>query len=186
MAPHANSTSRRPWPGKPFRPHEVLFLSMCPCLLPPLCSRARRAAYRRVGATVVCWASVAQIILLGVSLRWRGFAPMAVNPMFGPWPDTLDLLQAKNAAEIVYKCVCARGRGWGGQRPRGGWPTVPRSQTHAHFAPHPPRSLQLWRLVTPIFLHAGVIHLASNLVMQLRLGLYLEVEWGSLAFAQVR
>ena len=49
----------------------------------------------------------------------------------------------------------------------------------------PARSLQLWRFVTPIFLHAGVIHIASNLVMQLRLGLYLEIEWGSLAFAQV-
>lgn len=38
---------------------------------------------------------------------------------------------------------------------------------------------QLWRLVTPIMLHAGLIHLATNLLMQLRLGLFLEIQWGT-------
>lgn len=38
--------------------------------------------------------------------------------------------------------------------------------------------LQLWRLVTPIFLHAGFIHLVTNLLMQLRVGVYVEQIFG--------
>jgi membrane associated rhomboid family serine protease len=35
------------------------------------------------------------------------------------------------------------------------------------------RLLQVWRLLTPMFLHAGFVHLATNLVMQLRLAIFL-------------
>lgn len=35
----------------------------------------------------------------------------------------------------------------------------------------------LWRLVTPIFLHAGFLHIFSNLFFQLRLGFILERRW---------
>ena len=89
--------------GKPYRPHEVLCLSMCPCFIPPYCNAERKKAYSRVGKSAALWLSVIQIVLLFVSLGWRGFAPMAVNPMVGPWPDTLDLMQAKNAAELKYR-----------------------------------------------------------------------------------
>jgi membrane associated rhomboid family serine protease len=36
--------------------------------------------------------------------------------------------------------------------------------------------------VTPIFLHAGLIHLATNLLMQARLGLFIEAQWGTRVF----
>lgn len=36
-----------------------------------------------------------------------------------------------------------------------------------------------WRLVTPIFLHAGLIHLACNVVVQIDTGAFFEREWGS-------
>ena len=37
-----------------------------------------------------------------------------------------------------------------------------------------------WRLVTPIMLHAGVIHLLCNVAVQLETGAFFEREWGSL------
>mmetsp|Transcript_49168 Transcript_49168/g.73314 ORF Transcript_49168/g.73314 Transcript_49168/m.73314 type:complete len:364 (-) Transcript_49168:213-1304(-) len=36
-----------------------------------------------------------------------------------------------------------------------------------------------WRLVTPILLHAGVIHLICNIAVQLETGAFFEREWGS-------
>ncbi|CAM9746465.1 unnamed protein product [Phaeothamnion confervicola] len=35
-----------------------------------------------------------------------------------------------------------------------------------------------WRLLTPAMLHAGFIHLFVNIVIQMRLGVHLEYEWG--------
>jgi len=40
------------------------------------------------------------------------------------------------------------------------------------------RAGQVWRLVTPIVLHAGIVHLLSNLFFQLRFGYVLEARWG--------
>eukprot|EP00547_Thalassionema_nitzschioides_P001490 CAMPEP_0194206390 /NCGR_PEP_ID=MMETSP0156-20130528/5439_1 /TAXON_ID=33649 /ORGANISM="Thalassionema nitzschioides, Strain L26-B" /LENGTH=321 /DNA_ID=CAMNT_0038932911 /DNA_START=130 /DNA_END=1095 /DNA_ORIENTATION=+ len=37
-----------------------------------------------------------------------------------------------------------------------------------------------WRLLTPMMLHAGVIHLFSNIAVQLESGAFFEREWGSL------
>lgn len=36
-----------------------------------------------------------------------------------------------------------------------------------------------WRLITPILLHAGVIHLLCNVAVQLETGAFFEREWGS-------
>jgi len=36
-----------------------------------------------------------------------------------------------------------------------------------------------WRLLTPILLHAGVIHLLCNIAVQLETGAFFEREWGS-------
>jgi len=44
------------------------------------------------------------------------------------------------------------------------------------------RRNEWWRLLTPMILHAGWIHLISNLLLQLRTGLVLEVLWGSIAY----
>jgi len=38
---------------------------------------------------------------------------------------------------------------------------------------------QIWRFVTPIFLHAGLIHIFFNVFAQLRFGLALERRWGT-------
>ena len=41
------------------------------------------------------------------------------------------------------------------------------------------------RFVTSACLHAGIIHLATNLVLLLRVGLYLEKDWGYLRFMSI-
>jgi len=41
---------------------------------------------------------------------------------------------------------------------------------------------EIWRLITPIFLHAGFIHLFSNLFFQLRFGFVNELRWGIFRF----
>lgn len=38
---------------------------------------------------------------------------------------------------------------------------------------------EFWRLLTPILLHAGVIHLLCNIAVQLETGAFFEREWGS-------
>ena len=43
----------------------------------------------------------------------------------------------------------------------------------------------VWRLLTPIFLHAGILHIAGNLWMLLRFGYVLETRWGWWRFALV-
>lgn len=37
---------------------------------------------------------------------------------------------------------------------------------------------EVWRLLSPIVLHAGVIHIASNIFFQMRFGYALEARWG--------
>jgi membrane associated rhomboid family serine protease len=39
-----------------------------------------------------------------------------------------------------------------------------------------------WRLLTPILLHAGLIHLFCNVAVQLELGVFFEREWGSMTW----
>ena len=43
----------------------------------------------------------------------------------------------------------------------------------------------VWRLLTPIFLHAGILHLAGNAWMLLRFGYVLETRWGWWRFGLV-
>jgi rhomboid protease GluP len=40
----------------------------------------------------------------------------------------------------------------------------------------------VWRLVTPIILHAGIIHILGNLFFQTRFGYTLELRWGKTKF----
>ncbi len=44
---------------------------------------------------------------------------------------------------------------------------------------------EYFRLVTPIFLHAGIIHFMANIVVQLDVGVSFEMEWGSLIWTVV-
>eukprot|EP01114_Cavostelium_apophysatum_P017521 TRINITY_DN5226_c0_g1_i1.p1 TRINITY_DN5226_c0_g1~~TRINITY_DN5226_c0_g1_i1.p1 ORF type:complete len:330 (-),score=52.92 TRINITY_DN5226_c0_g1_i1:15-1004(-) len=44
------------------------------------------------------------------------------------------------------------------------------------------KSGQVWRFITPIFLHAGLIHIFFNVFAQLRFGMALERRWGLIKY----
>jgi membrane associated rhomboid family serine protease len=48
-----------------------------------------------------------------------------------------------------------------------------------------PEPNQWWRLIVPIFLHAGLIHIAFNLLVQVTLGRQMEKSIGTLRFLLV-
>eukprot|EP01027_Heterolobosea_sp_BB2_P014382 GEZU01020663.1.p1 GENE.GEZU01020663.1~~GEZU01020663.1.p1 ORF type:complete len:196 (+),score=53.62 GEZU01020663.1:183-770(+) len=47
----------------------------------------------------------------------------------------------------------------------------------AKYAPYIKHKWQVYRYVVPIIMHAGIIHIFVNLILQFRLGLVLEMEW---------
>lgn len=98
--------------------------------------------YRQRFAPCSVMFCVVQCIILPVMMWQCGVAPLSINPMIGPYPDTLNYWGAKNAVLIV-------------------------------------EDGELYRLVTPIFLHAGLIHLLGNVMVQAEVGNRWEKEWGS-------
>jgi membrane associated rhomboid family serine protease len=122
-----------------FTPMQMCGISCCPCCVPPMCIPARKEAWKRFCRSANFILAVFQTILVIISIALHGFS--SSNSMWGPSPSTLNTLQGKNSAQIVY-------------------------------------NYQLWRLVTPIALHAGLLHLAMNMLIQLRLGVLLEYQWG--------
>eukprot|EP01113_Clastostelium_recurvatum_P036616 TRINITY_DN5253_c0_g1_i2.p1 TRINITY_DN5253_c0_g1~~TRINITY_DN5253_c0_g1_i2.p1 ORF type:complete len:335 (-),score=49.50 TRINITY_DN5253_c0_g1_i2:80-994(-) len=55
----------------------------------------------------------------------------------------------------------------------------------AKYAPLMRWNYQVFRFITPIFLHAGILHIIFNLWGQLRTGVYLERQWGTLKLISV-
>ncbi len=86
---------------------------------------------------------IVQLIILPLMMWQCGVAPLEINPMIGPYPDSLNYWGAKNAVLII-------------------------------------EDGELYRLITPIFLHGGLIHLAGNVLVQIDQGNRWEKEWGSL------
>ena len=66
----------------------------------------------------------------------------------------------------------------------GPWPTVLNSLGAKNAALITYRG-ELWRLFTPMLLHAGLIHLAVNVLIQLRVGVLLELQWGLKHFSLI-
>lgn len=125
--------------------YHILLNCCAPCFVGPPCSENRKKDWRRLLWSFIAWITVVQIIMFIVEICIKGFADPFTRfpPRFGPPPDVLLLLGAKNSYLIKYE-------------------------------------YQLWRLVTPIFLHSDILHLLFNMVIQLAFGLGYERKWNPL------
>ena len=89
----------------------------------------------------VLFSLVQTIILISMMYSCK-VAPLALNPMLGPYPDALSYWGGKNSYLIL-------------------------------------ENQENYRLLSPILLHAGVVHLLGNIAVQLDTGAFFEREWGS-------
>ncbi|KAF1836293.1 rhomboid family membrane protein [Decorospora gaudefroyi] len=81
-----------------------------------------------------------------------------------------------NTTSLTSECSLSELCGMGG---------VPDQSTVTKFEDRSHEPNQWWRFITPIFLHAGLIHIGFNMLLQLTLGRDMEKEIGPLRFALV-
>ena len=81
-----------------------------------------------------------------------------------------------NSTSTNYSCGLSQLCGFGG---------VPDQAPGTNFNDRGHAPNQWFRFITPIFLHAGIIHIAFNMILQLTLGKDVERRFGSIAFTIV-
>ncbi|KAF1918525.1 rhomboid family-domain-containing protein [Ampelomyces quisqualis] len=95
---------------------------------------------------------------------------IASNVQSWPCPNTTSLNPGSLTCSLSELC------GMGG---------VPDQSTVTDYRDRSHEPNQWWRFIVPIFLHAGIIHIGFNLLLQLTLGRDMEKEIGPLRFALV-
>ncbi|KAG5182720.1 hypothetical protein JKP88DRAFT_318034 [Tribonema minus] len=143
------------------RPHQVLCFAFCPCLVGPTLRWERRTMLGGLSVPVLLCDSGKSAVIRRLMKTWAvGFGAVQVAM----------LLQALTV-------------GGGGLAPTsvnpmlGPWPSVLVIQG-AKVASLIVYRHQYWRLMTPLLLHAGLIHLVVNLGIQLR------IERGIVAYSE--
>ncbi|KAK3616080.1 hypothetical protein LTR56_022432 [Elasticomyces elasticus] len=144
---------------------------------------------------------IAELVKNGILTKTPIEIKPAFNPMVGPSPYVLINMGARyqpcmhnmpnvqnSSVPISWPCPDATSTsgkdvsctlselcGFGGV-------PDPKAKGSIHDKPAPN---QWWRFIVPIFLHAGIIHIAFNLLLQLTLGRDIELLIGSVRFAIV-
>jgi hypothetical protein len=110
--------------------------------------------------------SLVQTVVLIAMMVKCGVAPFRINPMFGPYPGRFSpiiiFMSNKRCHELMHVTLTDGLDYWG-----------------AKNAYKILNDDEYWRLMSPILLHGGVIHLLSNIVVQLDTCAFWEKEWGS-------
>lgn len=88
--------------------------------------------------------------------------------------------------QVIYFFICLAVGGFAPykQNPLLGPPIATLLKMGAMYPPYLKQG-QVFRFVTPIVMHAGIIHLLSNMFCQWRFGLFVERRWGTWRFAVV-
>lgn len=111
--------------------------------------------------TFTFFISMVDIVVMLVIFIYAG-AEYGKNALFDPQNE-----MAGPNAKVLYDCggmICA--------------------STSPAF-PQTIESGSIWRLLTPIFLHAGLVHLISNLFFQMHFGFSFELRWSTKRFIAV-
>lgn len=137
---------------EPPGPHVVLCIATCPCCVPPFCSPERKEAYKTVAKTISFVLGVIQLIALIAMICVRGFAPTSINYMLGPWPGMCGPIHHIERGLTIKSHFFIDTLNMFG----------------AKNLPEVVENYQLWRLLTPALLHAGIVHFLTNIVMQVR------------------
>ena len=93
------------------------------------------------------------------------------EPVMWPCPNTTSTDVADNLCSL--KELCGMGSG------------VPEQTYPTKFTDRSHEPDQWWRFITPIFLHAGIIHIGFNMLLQVTLGRDMEKEIGPIRFTIV-
>ncbi|KAF2746224.1 rhomboid-domain-containing protein [Sporormia fimetaria CBS 119925] len=88
-----------------------------------------------------------------------------------PWSTSANMSEPQNQCTLPQLCGMSSG--------------VPDQIYPTPFEDRTREPNQWWRFIVPIFLHAGIIHLAFNMLLQLTLGRDMEKEIGPIRFALV-
>jgi membrane associated rhomboid family serine protease len=94
------------------------------------------------------------------------------HPFPVPWPCP----NKKSDREEESNCTLSELCGMGG---------VPEQKPGTPISDRSREPDQWWRFIVPIFLHAGIIHIGFNMLLQMTLGRDMEKEIGSIRFALV-
>lgn len=88
--------------------------------------------------------------------------------------------------QIIYFIICLGVGGFASPKinPMLGPPAATLVKMGAMYPPYIKQG-HVWRFVTPILMHAGIIHLFSNMFCQWRFGLFAERRWGTWRYATI-
>jgi membrane associated rhomboid family serine protease len=100
--------------------------------------------------------------------------------------NTVMLLVEFIVGEVVFpKSKCSRGGGAMVKGNQMGGPSPVTLQYCGGKSTGLIQKGQIWRLITPVFLHGGLLHLVMNTLFTLQLGFTLELRWGIRRFIAV-
>lgn len=156
----------------------------------------RHVPYFMIGMTVIQIIVLVLSLITNYSVSKRVIADLGENPMLGPYPGTLinlgarflPCMQETNITETQCPAGVQSSRYVSKYIIDGSGNIVKELQTSSTCSmanicgfgmEEGEKPNQWFRFITPIFLHAGVIHLLFNLVFQIKTGIPMEKEFGS-------
>lgn len=137
------------------KPQHYCLVCCCPCCLGPPCSQNRQRTYKNMLKTFSAVLMMVLMLVFVAELFVGGLwpCPAGGGPCVRAVQDWSNNPSLGPSTEVLFVMGASYGFG---------------IKVH----------VQLWRYITPIFLHAGFLHLLGNGLFLIMMGLKFEQEWG--------